>query len=133
MTVSTTASAVTYIANGSVNQWSFAFPITDEAHLQLKVKDQSGVLSTISPSAYSVVGIGSPTGGHVVYPLAGEPVAPGWRVRIQRVVPLTQDVDIVNQEAFYPEIIESAADYGRFIDQQLNQRLIDLESGDVWN
>lgn len=133
MTVSTQGSAITYIANGSVNQWTFDFPITDENHLQFKLKDPTGVLSTIPPSSYSVVGIGSPTGGYVVYPLAGDPVAPGWRVRIQRVVPLTQDVDIVNQEAFYPEIIESAADYGRFIDQQLAQRLADLEVGDVWN
>jgi len=132
MTVSNQSSAITYLANGSVNQWDFGFPILHESHLQFKVKDPTGVLSTIPPSSYSVVGIGSPTGGYVVYPLAGDPVAPGWRVRIQRVVPLTQDVDIVNQEAFYPEVIESAADYGRFIDQQLQQRLADLESGDSW-
>ena len=133
MTVSTTASAITYIANGAVTQWNFSFPITDAAHLQLKIKDPTGVLSTIPASAYSVVGIGSPTGGHVVYPLAGNPVSPGWRVRIQRVVPLIQQIDIVNQEAFYPEVIEAGADYAMFVMQQLDQRLLDLEVGDRWD
>ena len=133
MTVSTTASAVTYIANGSVNQWDFKFPITDASHLQFKIKDQTGVLSNIPPSQYQAVGIGSPNGGYVVYPLAGNPVSPGWRVRIQRVVPLVQTTDIVNQEAFYPEVIEAGADYGRFIDQQIMQRLIDIEANDIWN
>jgi len=133
MTVSNQSSAVTYLANGSVNQWTFDFPILEASWLQFKLKDPTGVLSTIPPTGYEVVGIGSPTGGYVVYPLAGPPVAPGWRVRIQRVVPLVQQVDIVNQEVFLPEVIESSADYTRFIDQQITQRLVDLENSDRWN
>jgi hypothetical protein len=132
MTISTQASAVTYIANGSTTQWIFNFPIMDLSHVKLKVKDGTGVLSIIAPAAYQVVGIGSPTGGYVAYPLSGAPVPPGWRVRVQRVVPLVQPVDIVNQEAFFPEVIENAADYGRFIDQDLLQRIVDLEAQDKW-
>jgi hypothetical protein len=132
MTISSQSSAATYIGNGAVTQWTFDFPIMDESHLQFKIKDSTGVLSNIAPAAYQVVGIGSPTGGYVVYPLSGTPVPPGWRVRVQRVVPLLQSVDIVNQEAFYPEVIESAADYGRFIDQQLQQQITDLMANDLW-
>jgi len=133
MTVSNQTSAVTYIANGAVNSWAFTFPVTQESHLQLKLKDTTGVLSTIPPSAYSVSGIGSPNGGYVVYPLAGDPVAPGWRVRIQRVVPLIQQIDIVNQEAFYPEVVEAGADYSMFVMQQLNQKIDDYLAGDRWD
>ena len=133
MSVSTQTSAITYIANGSTTQWDFGFPVTLESHLQFKIKDPTGVLSTIPPSAYSVSGIGSPTGGYVVYPLAGNPVTPGWRVRIQRVVPLIQQIDIVNQEAFYPEVIEAGADYSMFALQQMQQQITDLLANDLWD
>jgi hypothetical protein len=132
MTLSTQSSAATYLGNGATTQWAFDFPIMDLSHLQLKTKDATGALNNIAPADYQVVGIGSPTGGYVAYPLSGNPVPPGWRVRVQRVVPLVQPVEIINQEAFYPEVIESAADYGRFIDQQMTQRLIDLEANDLW-
>lgn len=132
MTISSQASAVTYLGNGATTQWAFNFPITSLSHLQLKIKDSTGALSNIPPGDYQVVGIGAPTGGYVIYPLSGNPVPPGWRVRVQRVVPLVQPVEIVNQEAFYPEVIESAADYGRFIDQQILQRIADIEAIDYW-
>lgn len=131
MVVSVQTSSVTYIGNDATTQWAYPFPVTDASWLYVKTKDQLGTLSIIPASAYTVSGIGSPNGGFVSYPLSG--VLPtGWRIRIQRIVPLVQNVEIVNQGAYYPEVMEGSADYKIFIDQQLDQRIKDLENDDPW-
>lgn len=132
MVVSTQTSAVTYLANGAATVWSYSFPVNNAGWLQVKTKDPTGILSTIGPNDYSVTGIGAPNGGTVTYPKGGQVLQPGWRIRIQRVVPIVQNVEIVNQEGYYPEVLEGSADYRAFIEQQLNQRIIDLEASDPW-
>lgn len=132
MVVSTPASAVTYLGNNATMIWPFTFPVSEESWLQVKTKDPTGVLSTISPSEYTVTGIGEAAGGSVAYPKSGPALSSGWRLRIQRVVPILQPTEVVNQEAYFPEIMEASADYKTFIDQQLHQRIIDIESNDFW-
>ena len=130
MVVSTQTSAVTYLANGATTNWPFAFQVPDLTTLQVKTKDPNGVMSNVSSSDYSVTG--GPTGGSVLFPKAGPPLKAGWRIRIQRVVPIIQNVEIVSQEGYYPEVLEDSADYRTFIDQQLGQRIVDIEANDVW-
>lgn len=131
MVVSTQACAVTYLGNGSTTVWPFSFPVSDASWLQVKTKNDAGVLSTIPASDYTVTGIGAAGGGTVTYPKSGA-LSTGTRIRIQRVVPILQSVEIVNQEGYYPEVLEASADYRVFTDQQLNQRIVDLEANDRW-
>jgi hypothetical protein len=132
MVVSTQSSAVTYLGNGSTTVWPFSFPVPDASWLQVKTKNSTGVLSTIPANDYTVSGIGAAGGGTVTYPKSGSALATGTRIRIQRVVPIVQNVEIVNQEGYYPEVLEASADYRVFTDQQLSQRITDLEANDHW-
>ena len=132
MVVSTQSSAVTYLGNGTTTEWPYNFPIADAAWLEVKTKDPTGVLSVLGSADYDVTGIGAADGGSVIYPKSGTPLPSGWRLRIQRVVPIVQPIEIVNQEGYYPEVLEASADYRAFVEQQLYQRIKDNEDGDSW-
>lgn len=131
MVVSTQSSAVTYLGNSATVDWPYSFSVADTSWLQVKIKDPTGVMYTIGPTEYIVSGIGG-SGGIVTYPKSGPPLYAGWRIRIQRVVPIVQSVEIVNQEGYYPEVLEGSADYRAFVEQQLSQRILDIEAGDRW-
>lgn len=133
MTVSIQTSAVTHLGNGSVTVWGFAFPVPNLAWLQVKTKDPTGALSTVPSTDYTVLMNPDGIGGSLTYPLSGEPLQVGWRIRIRRVVPLVQEVSIVDQGSYYPELLEGSADYSVFIDQQLDQRIVDLTGNDLWD
>ena len=122
MTMSTTASSVTYQGNGTTTVFPFAFQVSQISDLQIIVTDNSVSPSAITPlqlSQYTVVGIGNSGGGSITYPLSGAPLPINTALTVQRVVAYVQDTSIVNQGGFYPDVIEGALDHLTAQTQQL--------------
>jgi hypothetical protein len=126
MTIASTTRRVDYTGNGSVDTYSYPFKIFDETHLRVTVRDTDGVETTLTLTThYTVTGVEESAGGTIVlvngafdWLDAGGDLETGFHLTIRRVVPLTQETDIRNQGAFYPEIHEDQFDKQTMIDQQ---------------
>lgn len=128
MTITTTASQVVCLGNGSTILFAYAFLIPDAGDAVVTYTDASGVATVLSPTQYAINGIGNPNGGTVQYPLSGSPIADGTTLTIQRIVPLVQETEISNQGAFYPESIEQALDYLMMCIQQIQTQLNNINA-----
>ena len=105
-------SAGPYIGDGEQRVFPFDFPILDPKHVAVYV-DGNRVEGDISVS-------GGNTGGRVEFLTA--PVK-GARVAILRDMPLTQEMDLQNNTAFLPEVLEAAFDRQIMIAQQLSENI----------
>lgn len=123
MTVATTQSSVTYAGNGSSTVFPFAFEIPQSGEEQVTLVSATGVSTLLTSSQYAVSGFGSPTGGSVVYPIAGSPIASGTTLTIARVLPFVQSTSFSNQGAYLPSATEQAFDYATWLLQQLSDNL----------
>lgn len=124
MTISTTSNTVSYVGDGSNTNFPFTFEIPAAADLEvILTTTATGATTTLGSSTYSVSGLGSPSGGSVTYPLSGSPISSSYTLTVQRIMPLTQTTDLVNQSAYYPEVVEDALDKLTMIDQQLQEQI----------
>ena len=123
MTISTTSNKAQWQGNGSTTVFSFSFYVGSSSQAQVYYKDASGNITLLSPTSYSISGLGSPTGGTITYPLSGSPIASGTSLTLLRSVPLQQLADIANQDNFYPDTVEGALDYQMMAIQQLNEEV----------
>lgn len=129
MTISTSASVVTYVGNGSTTNFPFSFVGVSATDIEVIFTDTTGAQTTLNPTTYTLVltpaapgelwGIG----GTVTYPNVGSPIALNTQLSIIRIVPYTQDVSISNQGAFYPQAIEQGLD---LLELQLQQTNTDV-------
>lgn len=129
MTISTTASVVTYLGNGTTTNFTFPFVGVSATDLEVILTNSSGTASVLSPSTYTLI-INAPAvgslwgiGGTVIYPTIGSPLASGNELTIQRIVPYTQTVSIANQGAFYPQAVEQGLDLLELQIQQLGTQV----------
>ena len=117
MTVaSTLAKAGPYVCDGAQDTFPFAFPVLDASHVAVYLSkgDTESRLSegfTVSLTE---------SGGSVVF---GTAPAQGSRVAIIRDTPYDQQVDLQNNTAFYPELLESMSDKLTMLVQQLREEL----------
>lgn len=124
MTISTTSNTVSYVGDGSNTNFPFTFEIPAAADLEvILTTTATGATTTLGSSTYSVSGLGNPSGGAVTYPLVGSPISSSYTLTVQRIMPLTQTTDLVNQSAYYPEVVEDALDKLTMIDQQLQEQI----------
>jgi hypothetical protein len=121
MTISSTANKAILYGNGVATSFPYKFLIPNQSQMSVIVTDPSGNQMPLSASQYSVSGIGSKNGGAVTYPLAGAPLPALWSVTILRTLPIVQQTDIVNQNGFYPDVLEAAMDYQTMTQQQLSE------------
>lgn len=118
MTVETQTNIVTYLGDGVTTEFPFNFPVLDETHLGVFVQlISSGAQTAVG---FTVTGIGNPEGGSVT--LLSAP-SNGYRVIIVRIVPLTQELDVLNQGGFYPENVENEFDLQTMGLQQLDEEI----------
>lgn len=103
-----TSKAGPYIGDGVQKSFPYTFPVTDLSHVQVYV---NGVVQAKGVEVQK---------GTVVF--AAPPKAKDT-VTLLRVVPITQETDIQNNTAFYPEIMEAAYDKLTMICQQLAEEL----------
>lgn len=122
MTISSTKNKAILYGNGVATGWPYKFLIPNASQLSVIVTDPNGNQTPLSSSQYAVSGIGSRNGGTVTYPLSGSPLAIGWSITILRTLPIVQQTDIVNQNGFYPDVVESAMDYQTMTQQQLAEQ-----------
>lgn len=120
MTISTTANLVTYEGNGATTTFDFAFLIPSEDDLIVTYTDADGASADLNPAQFSVSGIGDDNGGTVTYPLSGSPIANSTFLAIRRELALVQETDLVNQDGFYPQVVEDALDYVTMLVQQIS-------------
>ena len=111
MTVTNAARSVTYTGNGVTTVFAFTFRVPLATHLVVQTYDTVTLaLTTIAAADYTVTGIGDVGGGSVTYPTSGSPIASTVRIIISRTIPLTQLIDIQNQDGFFPSVIEDQLD-----------------------
>jgi hypothetical protein len=121
MTVATQSILVTYLGDDVATVFPFTFPVYDADHLSVYLQDTTTrLLVLLSASDYSVTGIGNENGGSVV---TDDPVASNNNILIARVLPFTQDLDVLNQGGFYPENVENEFDLTQMQVQQVNQEV----------
>ena len=106
------ATAGPFACDGVQVEFPFEFRVEEAEHLRV-YKDDLPV-----ESGYTVRLLGN--GGSVVF--AAAPAA-GSAVAVERNVPTTQEVDLQNNTAFLPEVLEGALDKLTMICQQLQSRL----------
>jgi hypothetical protein len=85
--------------------------------------DNSGVVpvnTVLDPSLYQVTGVGNENGGSVKYPITGSGISSSYDIRLDRIVPFTQDTDLTNQDNFNADVIEGALDSLEYQLQQMN-------------
>lgn len=110
-----------YHGNNVTTAFDYDFKITDETHLLVVVRDDSGDERTLVLTAdYTVSGVGNDAGGAItttVAPIIGEDLT------ILRNVPFVQETDLENQGAYNAETVEDALDLAVMRDQQLKEGL----------
>lgn len=106
------AKAGPFVGDGMTTEYDFAFPALSADHIAVyvdEVKITSGYTAALLPG-----------GGRVTL---DEPLPEGARLAIVRDVPFEQVVDLQNNTAFLPEVIETALDRLTMICQQLRESL----------
>ena len=117
MTVSTQVSRNEYTGNGATTQYDFTFRIMDKSDLLVQTLDASETITTLTLDAdYSVTGVNRYPGGKVVL---NTPLPDGYKISIERSIPVTQETSIRNQGGFFPEIHEDAFDKLTMLVQQV--------------
>lgn len=131
MALTTTTRKVIHSGNSSATVFSYTFPILAASHLSVIYTDADDVETTLSPSQYSVTGIGGLSGGNVTYAPGGSPIATGTKLTIVRTVPLTQTTVLTNQGGYYPEVVERRLDEIYMAMQQLDEALSRVVVGSI--
>lgn len=116
MTISTTASRISYNGNGSTTAFSFPYRFLTNADLTVIKVAADGTETTLTLNTnYTVTGADDDAGGTVtvsVAPLSGQ------RLVIYRSVSITQEVDYITGDAFPAETHERALDRLTMVAQQ---------------
>lgn len=120
MTVETTANLVRYQGNGATTVFTYTFLIPAEDDSVITYTDANGNETVLSPGQYTITGLDDPNGGSVTYPLSGSPIAVGTFLTIARELEYVQEIDLTNQDGFYPETVEDGLDYLTMLAQQLS-------------
>lgn len=129
MTISTETSAVTYAGNGLTSTFPFTFPIFARTHLVVTHIAADGTESLMTENTnYTLTWVGPGETGTVnrIEIILGVPtpfpLPTGQSIRIERVVPLVQDKDLLNNSRIRMDQIEAGLDYQVQISQQLDRR-----------
>ncbi|EME1468081.1 hypothetical protein H3H12_24905 [Serratia marcescens] len=116
MTVSTEVDREEYTGNGVTTDFDYRFRVFTEDQLSVSVVDLSeNIINLTLNTDYSVTGAGLRSGGKVKL---ASPLAAGWRINIERDLPLTQETNVRNQGNFFPEVHEDAWDKLTMLIQQ---------------
>jgi len=129
LTVASSLNKHTYKGNGVTTEWPYSFKITQPDEIKVYLTDPDSVVTKlesdywIDVDAQCVIYPGYEPGTEP--PVEKQPpiLPEGWQITLLRVVPLTQELDLVNQGPFFAEAIESALDKLTMIAQQHEEAL----------
>lgn len=127
MTVTTTKVFIEYIGNGATTSFNWDFLIQQETELIVTtVVIATGIGTVIPPSLFTATGFGNEAGGNVTYPLSGPALPATEKIRLERFVTLTQETSILNQDGFFPEVVEDSLDRIVTQIQQINEQTLPI-------
>lgn len=129
MSITNTASQVSYTGNGAQVAFPTTYRFLEQEHLTVEVMPSGGAFATKTLGVdYTVSGEDATDGGTVTFTTAP---AASSTVRITRNTPRTQESSLRNngQSRFSPTVIERALDKLTMIDQEDDRRLDVLEAG----
>lgn len=111
MTVSSLGVVVSFTGNGVATIFPYTFEIPLAADVAVYLTNlTTGVRTDLTPTQYSISGLGSPAGGNVTYNPAAGPLPAGYRITIERVIALLQTSVIPDQGALFASTVEDALD-----------------------
>ena len=117
MTVSTVVNHEQYSGNGVTTVFPYRFRILKSSHMAVTVSDATGAIKTlVAGTDYSITGVGLVNGGNVEL---SKPLAVGYEIALDRVLPAVQETDFRNQGRFFAETHEDAFDYLTMLLQQV--------------
>ncbi len=123
MTISTTTIKNSYSGNGSTTTFNYTFKITDQDDIDVIIRSSSGTETTKTITThYTVTGVGNSGGGTVVF-TAGNIPANNETVVLRRSTPLTQGVDLIENDPLPADTIENAYDKLTAIAQELQEQI----------
>ena len=123
MTISTTTIKNSYSGNGSTTTFNYTFKITDQDDIDVIIRSSSGTETTKTITThYTVTGVGNANGGTVVF-TSGNIPSGTETVVLRRSTPLTQGVDLIENDPLPANTLEDALDKVTSITQELQEQL----------
>lgn len=123
MTVSSTTVKNSYSGNGSNDTFVYGFKIFANTDIQVIIRSSTGTETTKSLTThYTVTGVGSASGGNVVFTSGNTPSASETVVLIRN-VPQTQAIDYIANDPFPAETHEEGLDRATMTTQQVQEEL----------
>lgn len=125
MTLPTDKSTITLNGDGSNKNFDFDFRVWETSQLQVWVS-VDGATAEEKTSGWSAVlnaDQDANPGGTVTYPSSGDALTASDTLTVIRDMPFVQGVDLVDNQAFSPEVIEAAMDKATAERQQLKEEL----------
>ena len=123
MTISSTTVKNSYSGNGSNDTFVYGFKIFANTDLQVIIRSAAGTETTKSLTThYTVTGVGSASGGNVVFTSGNIPTATETVVLIRN-VPQTQAIDYIANDPFPAETHEEGLDRATMTTQQVQEEL----------
>lgn len=130
MTVATEVRSVEYDGDGSTTEFPIPFEALEASHVRVTYYPASGaaVVLTQGVDPGYVIDVTLASVKDVFPVSAGVKLEVGASIVVERVVPVTQVIDLTNLGTFDAETHEEAFDLGVMVDQQLLDRIKALES-----
>ena len=123
MTISSTTVKNSYSGNGSNDTFVYGFKIFANTDIQVIIRSSTGTETTKTITThYTVSGVGSASGGNVVFTSGNIPTASETVVLIRN-VPQTQAIDYIANDPFPAETHEEGLDRATMTTQQVQEEL----------
>jgi hypothetical protein len=123
MTVSSTTVKNSYSGDGSNDTFVYGFKIFASSDLQVIIRSATGTETTKTLTTdYTVTGVGTASGGNVVFEATAIPTATETVVLIRN-VPQTQAIDYIANDPFPAETHEEGLDRATMTIQQMQEEV----------
>lgn len=121
MTVSAVATKVIFTGAGTTGPFAFKFPVFETSHIVVtKQEIATGTETVLTETTDYTVALDPVVGGTVTLVTA---ITSSYKLIIQRIVPLTQETNYVENDPFPAESHEEALDKLTMITQQLKEEI----------
>ena len=122
MTISTTTIKNSYSGNGSTTTFNYTFKITDQDDIDVIIRSANGTETTKTITThYTVSGVGNAGGGTITFTSGNIPTGTETVV-LRRSTPLTQGVDLIENDPLPANTLEDAFDKLTSISQELQEQ-----------
>lgn len=123
MTINNTAVRTQVQGNSAQTVWNYNFEVPAPGDAQLWLTQIStDVTVLVSPTLFTMTGIGSASGGTFTYPLSGgTAISNDFKLTLVRTAPYANLTALGDQSGYYPRSVENALDFLAMQTQQLAQ------------